>query len=291
MPGMPGRTQLAKGLYEMSFDPTQQQPPEQGPYVEYGPVGDSNSSSYSQAPYGAPQGGYNPYNAQRAYDDPYGAPQATPLPLGEAVAQLPGQYWKVLTRPGARSLAQEVGKANWDIIWVQLIGYALIAGILSFVRNRLFPVVLPVQTTTTASGTTTVDLTFLQGPLNFIEGPGAIIVTLLGFFIFQGISYGLAKAFRGTGTFPAQAYTMLLFQVPLGILSVVFDFIPIAGALVGLAAGVYQIVLSIFAIMAAHRLGGGKATGVILIPIGVLTLLACCVFFFVILSAVKTTPA
>jgi hypothetical protein len=148
-----------------------------------------------------------------------------------------------------------------------------------------------VQTTTTASGTTTIDIRFLEGPFNFIEGPGAIIVTLLGFFLLQGIFFGLAKAFGGTGTFQAQAYAFLLFQAPIGMLSAALDFIPFIGGLVGLALGIYGIVLNVFAIMGVHRLGGGKATGVILIPLGVLIVLACCGLFFVVLTAIKTTPA
>ena len=36
--------------------------------------------------------------------------------------------------------------------------------------------------------------------------------------------------------------------------------------LFGLALGIYQIVLQIFTIMATHRLSGGKATAVVLLP-------------------------
>ncbi len=39
-----------------------------------------------------------------------------PLPLGQAIRELPGQYLKVLTRPSVKTFAGEKGKAGWGII-------------------------------------------------------------------------------------------------------------------------------------------------------------------------------
>jgi hypothetical protein len=272
----------------MSFDPTQQPPLGQGPDSTYGAASDTTSADYSQPLYSAPQGPYDPddRHAQRPHH-PSGTPQATPLPLSEAFGQLFGQYWKIITRPGPTTFAQEMGKAQWGILWLQLIAYTLLASILSFLHNQLYPVVFPVLYASDASGTTSVDLSFLQGPINFIEGPGASFVILLGFFIFQAFVFAVAKALRGTGTFPAQAYTTLLCQVPLGLITAVFAFIPLLGALIGITASIYEIVLNIFAMMAVHRVGGGKATAILLIPFSTLLLLACGALFLVINSAVQ----
>ena len=49
-------------------------------------------------------------------------PPATPLPLGEAIRQLPEQYKRVVTKPYAETFLVEMGQAYWGIIWVQLLG-------------------------------------------------------------------------------------------------------------------------------------------------------------------------
>jgi len=91
----------------------------------------------------------------------------------------------------------------------------------------------------------------------------------------MAIIYGLARAFGGQGTFLTQSYTYLLFDVPLGIVSSLIALIPIAGGFISIAIGIYSIVLAIFSVMAVHRLSGGRATAVVLIPIGVALLLIC----------------
>jgi hypothetical protein len=95
------------------------------------------------------------------------------------------------------------------------------------------------------------------------------------FFARVGIRYLIAKAFRGQGTFLAQGYTNLLFAVPLGILSALVSWVPLLGGIVVLGVAAYTIVLRIFSIMAVHRLSGGKATAVVLIPlvVGILLIL------------------
>ena len=85
----------------------------------------------------------------------------------------------------------------------------------------------------------------------------------------------------------AQSYTDLLFSVPLGILSALVTRVPLLGGLVAFGAGIYTIILHIFSIMAVHRLSGGKATAVVLIPAGVVLLLVCAflVFFITLMAA------
>ncbi len=50
----------------------------------------------------------------------------TPLPLGQAMRELPGQYFKVLTRPSVKTFAEEKGKVP-HIYSLVLIVLALIA--------------------------------------------------------------------------------------------------------------------------------------------------------------------
>jgi hypothetical protein len=101
---------------------------------------------------------------------------------------------------------------------------------------------------------------------------GGIIGVPLGFFLWMGLVYLLAKAFYGQGTFLTQSYTSLLFQAPLGVLSGILGLVPYLG-LLSTAVFTYGIVLQVFALMATHRLSGGKATAVVFLPAAIITLL------------------
>src|SRR5438128_2573334 len=257
----------------MAWDPNQGQP--NNPNTGYGPPPN---------PYDAPQNPYtnppeNPY-ATPPYGPPgyqggpgyYPPPQSAPLPLGEAIRNLPNQYIKVTTKPGPMTFAEEMGKASWDIVWVQLIFYAIISTILSYLATLISG-----TNFNTPTSTGSVNPALLQSIRSITLGItfGQIILIPLFFFIGMAIIYGLARAFGGQGTFLAQSYTYLLFDVPLGIVSSLIALIPIAGGFIAIAIGIYRIVLAIFSVMAVHRLSGGKATAVVLIPIGVALLLAC----------------
>lgn len=196
-------------------------------------------------------------------------PPATPLPLREALKQLFRQYWKVLRRPGAATFAEEMGKAEWGIIWAQVLGYATAAAILSvlallvllaFFAFLFGPVFIPSDSV----GVMFHSPFLLLGGVLFI---GTFIGTIGSFFFNQGILYLLAKAFGGQGSFTTQAYVSLLSEVPIGLLSGLVSLIPYVGSLAGSAFGIYGIVLQVFALMPVHRLSGGKATAVVLIPI------------------------
>ena len=278
----------------MSTDPTQQSGSGQPPYYEYGPTGNTSdpyADQYSQQPYGNPQDPYSPPPPPNyAYTSYGGGQPAAPLPLSQALGQLPNQYWKVVSKPSAATFAEEAGKAEWGIILVQLFGYAVIAAILGAISNAISRnnmASLMSQLNGNASTTTTTAAVSPAATLVF-----SLVLTLVFFFVGQGIYFGLAKAFGGQGTFTAQAYSTLLYQVPLGFVSSLLAFIPILGGLVALAAGIYQIVLSVFMVMGVHRLSGGKASAVILIPLGVLLLLVCILFivaFAFIAAAIRAS--
>jgi hypothetical protein len=279
---------IQKGRTRMSYDPNQ--PPNsgygtppygqpQGPYGQPPPQGPYGPPP--QSPYGQPQ---PPYGAP--YQSPeygYPPPQTAPLPLGEAIRQLPNQYIKVLTRPSAATFAEERGKAAWNIVWVQLIIYAIAAAVLGY----LALLISPNQFST--AGSSTLNPGMIQA-ISLSAGFGLILLVPIGFFISVGIYYLIAKAFGGQGTFLVQSYTTLLYGVPIGILSSVLRLIPILGALAAFALGIYGIVLQVFAIMAVHRLSGGKATAVVLIPVAVVLVLACVLVIIIIAAVASQVP-
>jgi hypothetical protein len=61
--------------------------------------------------------------------------------------------------------------------------------------------------------------------------------------------------------------------------------------LISQALGIYSIILNIFSLMASQRMSGGKATGSVLIPIGVGVLLFValyCALIFVAISVANS---
>jgi hypothetical protein len=232
------------------------------PLGSYGAFPYPQPSGYgpSQAPYGfgaPPQGPYGAF----PYQQPgyiYGTPpvQAAHLPLGEAIRQLPGQYIKVaFTKRTVATFAEEQSKASWGSVWFQLSFYTLVFVILLCVDELI--------TNITASVLVLIVSIFLS-----------IVVIPVIFFLTTGIYYLIARVFGGKGTFLAQIYSMLLFTVPLGILSILLGFIPVFGGLANRAADGYLIFLNVRMMMGVHRLSAGRATAVILIPLAVIFIIA-----------------
>jgi hypothetical protein len=216
-----------------------------------------------------------------------GMPEGSPLPLGEAIRQLPQQYWRVLSKPSVATFAVEKGKASWDILWVQLLIYAIIEAIMGYLSTLINPSQIPLSMS--KAGITP------EAYHALIVGiaVGRIFLIPLFFFIGVGIIHLIAKAFKGQGSFLQYSYCILLFSCPLTILTNLFQLIPVAGPTLFIFAWllttVYGIVLYIFATMAAHRLSGGKASAVILIPFGVIVLLVCALFFLLVILTVGRT--
>ena len=265
------------------------------PYSGYGTPQNPYGTPPPQNPYGTPppqnpyatpppQYGTPPYQ-QGGYGYGYAPPQQAPRSIGQAIQELPNQYIRVLTKPSAQTFAEEMGKADWAMIWIQLLIWALVGTILGLIRGAIGAVGSSFVTNNTFNPASITALTVSGSTFSFIAVP-------LTFFIVVGIQYLLAKAFRGEGNFLTQGYTYLLFEVPIAIVSYLLGLIPILGGIAGFALFIYGIVLNVFSIMAVHRLSGGKATGVVLIPIAVLILLVfLCAFIIaaILIAATRTT--
>lgn len=254
-------------------------PPQDPPPTYYGEYQQPPYSTTPPGPYGTP--GYDPNQAG------YGYQASSPLPLKEAINQLPNQYIKVLTQPSPSTFAAEMGKANWNILWVQLIAYAVISSILNYLYSFM-PGAF--DTYSTSSDAYTTQFFNLLQEITRVMALGSIIFIPISFFIGQGIIYLLAKAFGGTGTFLRQGYTYLLITVPINIIANVVTFIPILGGLLAFGLGIYSIVLQIFSLMPVHRLSGRKATAVILIPIGISLLLGIIFGLIFAIAIISTLP-
>ncbi|HZR42512.1 MAG TPA: YIP1 family protein [Ktedonobacteraceae bacterium] len=240
------------------------------------------------------------YDPSHPLDPTYGTPPPAtqPLPLGEAIKQLPARYWRAVSQPRATTYAEEKGRAAWNIVWVQLIFLAVFSAIISFlVFNFYVPTIMnaymspamfnssvPSQAAQQALQINQRIIASMQAasvPVSL----GDIIFVPLSLLIGLGILQLIAKAFGGQGTFVQYIYGYLLFGVPLTIVSALLGFIPYLGSLVAAVIGIYHIVLQILMTMGVHRLSGGKATLVVLLPVIVIFVLAIIVFF-IIFSAI-----
>ncbi len=286
-----------------------QQPPYQQPAAGYGaqqpPYGGQQSPygaqqppyGTQQPPYGAPAGyGAPPDGSEPAFSGPAGFQERLrPLPLNQAVRQLPNQYIRVLTKPSASTFAEELRKASWDITFVQLlimIGVGVVLGLITALFSSALASSYVANSNLTGASMQTYTSLLVASSVGsaFIR----IISIPLSFFIGVGIQFLIAKAFKGEGTFLTQSYTALLYQVPVYVISSVLGLlgiIPVAGGvivgIIALALFVYSVVLNVYQLMATHRLSGGKATAVVLIPyaIGFVLLLLCGIAFGALLVA------
>ncbi|MBF6613494.1 MAG: hypothetical protein IVW55_10240 [Chloroflexi bacterium] len=204
---------------------------------------------------------------------------AGPLPLGEAIWQLPVQYVKVLSNPSAATLSEELAKASWGIALVQVLGLLSITVTLS-VLGHLIPTAALHSVARLGIGSV--------HPLGLLPAPwNGIAFVLASFFIGLGTAYLFSKGSGGHGTFVAHLYCLLLCTVPLVTLSGLVLLIPATGWLVVMLGGlvgalfIYRMVLHACTIMAVHRLGAGRATLIVLIlPMLILVVVMLVALFF-----------
>ncbi|HSO11103.1 MAG TPA: Yip1 family protein [Anaerolineales bacterium] len=109
--------------------------------------------------------------------------------------------------------------------------------------------------------------------------PIGAVISVVFFALFTGVVQWVAKMFGGTGTFEQLAYVFAAITVPFTLISSVltlFAAIPYVGAcfgFVGLAAGIYVIVLELMAVKGVNQFGWGQAAGSLFLPVIVLL---CC---------------
>jgi hypothetical protein len=116
--------------------------------------------------------------------------------------------------------------------------------------------------------------------------PIAAILAVVFFLIGVALVQWVARMFGGKGTFDKLAFTFAAIFAPISIVSgflSLLSAIPFVGlcfGILGLALGIYAIVLQIMAAKAVHGFASyGPAVGSVLIPGAVLLLICCCVAF------------
>lgn len=192
-----------------------------------------------------------------------------PQSLEEVVYALLRQYFKVLSKPAVASFNAEMDKAEWGLVWVQLLGFIIALGIFGLVLVLISSLVLS-----------------LAGTLDFIAlgssfGLMLLRALLLSLVLVVGdvFTYVTARFFGGRGTLLTHTYSLLLFQVPLSTLAILLLLIPGIGTFLGVLCGVgaliYGMVLQVFMIMAVHRLDARSAIAAVFVPAVVGLLFTC----------------
>ncbi len=201
----------------------------------------------------------------------------TPFSWSEALFGFYGHSMFVFLRPSPASFAEEKGNANWGVVWIQIFVMTLIMGLFTFLWGRL-SLLTPASTPTTPLSISTALILTLAVPIMF--------------FVIGGITLFIATSLDGKGNFLTQTYTTLLIGMPLFLLSMVVLVIllhfPILGAILSLPNFLlllYGVVLQVFATMAVHHLGAGKATLVVLSQtIAIIALVLIIAFVFITAS-------
>ena len=193
----------------------------------------------------------------------YSKASARPLPLGEALWDLPLQCINVLIRPSVKTLSREMGKAGQGIVLVQLFGLIILTIALALLGHLIPSSAL--HTMSTLSIGSVRPFGFLPSPLS------GITFVFASFFIGLGTAYLFSKLYGGQGTLLAHCYCLLLCTVPLVTVSGALLLIPATGPFVIVLASIvsalfiYRMVLHTLTIMAVHRLDAGQAVTIVLI--------------------------
>ena len=200
------------------------------------------------------------------------------------------QTWiNVLTKPGEAAFAAEREKTSATlstaVLWI--IASSVIAALLGALQASIF---------SSAMGGfgQIVDLLppDIQGEFGSIAETGAaggaafsfaaVIIGPIFFLIGVGIHHLIATVLGGTGQYGRYAYLATTYSAPLMIVGSVLGFIPGFGGCLSMLLGIYQIVLTYFAIKVEYGLSQGRAIVVIAIPVLAGLALAICLVTVVV---------
>jgi uncharacterized membrane protein YuzA (DUF378 family) len=102
----------------------------------------------------------------------------------------------------------------------------------------------------------------------FLSGlHGNLLTTVVYFILASGLYWLIAKLLGGQGTFLQSTWLFALITTPINAAAALLGLIPVLGLVAYVVLGIAQVVLTIFAMAAAHHLTVGKATVVVLTPL------------------------
>jgi hypothetical protein len=186
----------------------------------------------------------------------------------QKITRLFQQWWHVITNPQKQTLSDEMGKATWKGVILQLLMLVIGTGLWFYLVSvmRSFPAFI-----SSFPGVWLASLSLMAPNL---------LIPLLTVLLSIGILHGLALLFGGKGTLLQWTYTSLLFLVPLLLVeqilqtlfgTLIFPLLPFSmiGSMIGDLPSsliiIYIGILHVFALGAVHRLNRKKAMMALLI--------------------------
>lgn len=173
----------------------------------------------------------------------------------------------VLTQPSATTFERhERNNLTWALI------YSVIAGVINAI---IAAIAASLGLNSTPAG---LDPEVAAAAQPSIVGAilGGIFFTVIILLISWGITYGLGRAFGGTGAFGELAWGLSLFGAPLTVASSILSLIPFVGGILALALFGYNLYLTYLAIQSGMNLSSQKALYVILIELAIAVVLGLC---------------
>ncbi len=113
------------------------------------------------------------------------------------------------------------------------------------------------------------------------------ITSIIGLAITAGVQNFLAGFMGGVGDYGRTIYALAAYMAPMMILSAAVNAIPVAGQCLTSFLGIYNLVLNVRALNAAHSLSTGKAIAVIFLPSILVFIFACVIILVVGFPAVS----
>ncbi len=194
------------------------------------------------------------------------------------------QTWvNVLTKPGEAVFAAEREKTSatlsTGLLWI--IAASVITALLGALQSSIY---------SSAMGGfgQIVDMlpSDIQGEFGSIAETGAaggaafsfaaIILGPIFFLIGVGIYHLIATVLGGRGQYGRYAYLTATYSAPLMIVGSVLGFIPVLGGCLSLILGIYQFVLTYYAVKVEYGLSQGRAIVVVFVPLLAGLVLAIC---------------
>ena len=102
------------------------------------------------------------------------------------------------------------------------------------------------------------------------------IVTPIVYYIGQVILWVIARVLGGKGDLQTQANLVGTFYVPLYLLNIILNLIPVVGTILALLVGLYELVLLTFGLQAAHAYTILRAVLTWLVIVFIVAILAAC---------------
>ncbi len=210
--------------------------------------------------------------------------ESSPRPFGE----IPGLWLQIfqMTEDFFRREAPRASGSN-TVISVLIMGVisAVISVIVSAVGGGVAAMMAPAEmrgAAVAAAGGAAIQNLVCCAML----GP---FVSLVLFYLSNGVLYVLARIFGGQGDFGQQAYLQSLYGAPIGVVTTVLSIlsvIPVGEFIWGLASlvvGAYSFVLTVRMLKVVHNMTTGRAVAALLVPMIILVLIPCVIIMMMIL--------